>query len=146
MEKRCRMCGETKPITEFYSHPKMADGHLHDCKECFKGKMRTQYHRKMKDPNWVEQERKRHRAKNKAARTAGKPWANSPRDPVKRAANVILNNALRDGRIIPAESCEVCGHDFSFYRREAHHDDYAKPLEVRWVCSKCHPLLDVMRG
>lgn len=32
--KTCRTCGLFKPLEEFYSHPGMADGHLHQCKEC----------------------------------------------------------------------------------------------------------------
>jgi hypothetical protein len=32
--KRCRRCDSEKPITEFASHPHMADGHLNMCREC----------------------------------------------------------------------------------------------------------------
>lgn len=32
--KGCRECGETKPLTDFYAHPKMADGRLSACKPC----------------------------------------------------------------------------------------------------------------
>lgn len=32
--KTCRVCAESKPLDEFYTHPRMADGHLGQCKTC----------------------------------------------------------------------------------------------------------------
>src|SRR5262245_50951179 len=32
--KPCRGCGRVKVLTDFHSHPMMADGHLNHCKEC----------------------------------------------------------------------------------------------------------------
>jgi ribosomal protein S27AE len=48
-------------------------------------------------------------------------------------ARVVVYRALRSGKL-HKDSCELCG-DVDVV---AHHDDYRKPLNVRWVCRKCH--------
>ncbi len=58
-------------------------------------------------------------------------------DPVlklKRSVRSITNNAIVSG-ILVRQPCEVCG---TIDRIEAHHDDYTKPLEVRWLCKRHH--------
>jgi len=32
--KECRSCGKEKPLSDYYEHPEMSDGHLNTCKEC----------------------------------------------------------------------------------------------------------------
>lgn len=39
--------------------------------------------------------------------------------------------------LITRGPCEVCGHPDT----QAHHDDYSKPLEVRWLCHWHHQQL-----
>lgn len=41
---------------------------------------------------------------------------------------------IKSGKLVKG-ACEVCG---STKNVEAHHDDYDKPLEVRWLCRKHH--------
>lgn len=44
-----------------------------------------------------------------------------------------LRVAVRSGKIIK-KSCLECGEN----KTQAHHPDYAKPLEVIWLCTTCH--------
>lgn len=38
--KKCNVCGETKPLAEFYRHAKSPDGHGYTCKPCSKARAR----------------------------------------------------------------------------------------------------------
>lgn len=49
-------------------------------------------------------------------------------------AGRIVAQALRNGTL-KRRPCRVCG---TKKRIQAHHDDYTKPLKVRWLCPKHH--------
>ncbi len=144
--KVCRECSQAKPIEAFYKHAKMADGHLNKCIECVKGRVAN--HREANLEKVREYDRKRsqlpHRVKareeyqqTEVGKAAKKRAMDSYRKryPMKYAAHVITGNAIRDGLLIPASECSVCRSTESI---EGHHDDYTKPLDVRWLCAKCH--------
>lgn len=44
--KTCKGCGESKPIDEFYAHPKTRDGHQGKCKACKIAYTQGKYERK----------------------------------------------------------------------------------------------------
>jgi hypothetical protein len=74
--------------------------------------------------------------RNRAKRTAAmKQWRTENREWYRYSerAREIARYARRTGSIV-ATPCEVCGTE----KVEAHHDDYAKPLEVRWLCKPHH--------
>jgi hypothetical protein len=48
-------------------------------------------------------------------------------------AREAVNKAIKKGLMIRLP-CEVCG----LAKSEAHHDDYSKPLDVRFLCRKHH--------
>ena len=147
--KKCFRCGEEKPLSEYYKHPKMADGHLNKCKECAKSDSRKrgsdpEYERKRnKLPHRVEA-RKAY-AKTEAGRLAAnrskrKYCANNPR---KRKAHSAVSNAIRDGKLERGTECEVCK---ATEKLHAHHDDYAKFLDIRWLCVACHKAWHLVNG
>lgn len=63
----------------------------------------------------------------------------APTDPVKARARAAVRTALRNGKLKRGD-CEIGGDCRG--RIEAHHDDYDRPLDVRWLCTKHHGLIE----
>lgn len=142
--KRCFRCGETKPLSEFYRHPEMKDGHINKCKQCTRDdvnenrKKRSGYYAAY-DRVRGKSEHRREQQKERAKRTMTTE-AYTKRDaksmekyPERWAARVRLNNAVRDRRI-GREPCFICGKEDV----EGHHYDYSRPLSVSWLCTAHH--------
>ena len=57
-------------------------------------------------------------------------------------AHDILEKAVLRGKLFNPRKCEICDGAGTFADGrtaiQAHHDDYNKPLSVRWLCQKCH--------
>lgn len=51
----------------------------------------------------------------------------------RHEARWLVNRHIGSGKIV-RQPCEVCGSS----RTDAHHDDYDKPLAVRWLCRQHH--------
>lgn len=129
MEKMCFKCGIVKCIDDFYTHPKMADKHLGKCKECCKIDEKI---RRIEHPErFALYEKTRHRLENTTEKC--KAWR--LKYPERYHAHTVLNNAVRDGKIIKPDACEICGSKSHIH---AHHEDYSMPLLVVWLCARCH--------
>jgi hypothetical protein len=73
--KACFKCGEEKPLSEYYKHKQMSDGHLNKCKSCTKKDVYSLYNSNKNDKNYIIKERKRGRDKYRRLYT-GKGKAN----------------------------------------------------------------------
>ena len=61
--KVCFVCNSEKPLSEFYPHKQMADGHLNKCKDCTKSYTKERDKRLRENPIYIFKERERGRIK-----------------------------------------------------------------------------------
>lgn len=131
--KKCFKCGRVKSIDDFYAHSKMADGYLGKCKSCTKRDVAERY----ADPSARQRirayEHARFRDPARKAKVRLYAARMRTRNRGKTRARQKLANAVRNGSLI-RKPCEVCGNS----RAQAHHTDYRKPLDVRWLCFRHH--------
>ena len=133
--KRCKHCGELKPLTEFYPNKTSRGGRRADCVSCCRARKLKE---RLRDPELIR------------ARSRAKYWADPEKarqaqldrdttrirkrgDRRRELVRMRTNYAVRSGKLT-RQPCEVCGDPKS----QAHHNDYSKPLEVRWLCSQHH--------
>jgi len=124
-EKTCYVCRETKPSSQFA----LARRDLM-CKPC-----RKEYDKA-----------RRHRASpvndSPAARARKRRWNMENKNPYKQAARRAVRSAIERGDLVPRDECEACGESpmrsDGVRAVQAHHDDYSRPLSVRWLCPRCH--------
>ncbi len=130
---RCSKCGEWLPASAFYRDKRTPNGLKTQCKACHtEGAIRTR-------------DKENHRAKRRESARKNfaknpekfrEQWRKRPRKVGPKAdARQIVHLALRIGALVRPEVCEECGER---KRLTAHHEDYQKPLQVRWLCYLCH--------
>ena len=127
MEKKCFKCGEVKSLSSFYRHPSMSDGHVNKCKECNKKDVRE--NRFKKEAYYRKYDRSRG---NRLPEGHCKKYRE--KYPLKYKAHSAVRYAINSGKL-HKEPCQKCGSEDNPH---AHHDDYAKPLNIRWLCAGCH--------
>lgn len=58
--------------------------------------------------------------------------------PAKSEAHRLVQAALSHKEIIKPDNCSACSKEATGHKLHAHHDDYNKPLDIIWLCNKCH--------
>lgn len=143
-EKVCFKCGRLLPLSEFYKHPETADGHLNKCKECTRKDVKEnrlknivyykQYDRKRAIKPERKEERNRYRKTDRGKEAAKKCHRRYYyENPERNHAIYLVRKAIKNGEI-EKQCCEICGNK----NVHAHHSDYAKHLDVIWLCPKHH--------
>lgn len=122
--KRCTRCALDKPLSDFSPDRRATDGVVSICRVChaaYQGELR--------------------RAGRLAPRQRKQEWNRgwyqrwSAANPEKVKAHNAVQRALKSGKLVRPDACSACG---SAKRIVAHHDDYTRVLDVRWLCVLCH--------
>lgn len=132
MRKICIRCTINKELEDFYLHKRMADGHLNVCKECVKKMVRN----RSRSERGRELDRKRNQTKKRKAKLIEYQRKRRAKLQKEYKARGVVSTAIRKGTLIKG-ICEICGE----VKVEAHHEDYNKPLEVKWLCGTHHRAL-----
>lgn len=150
--KVCGRCKEMKLVTAFRPQSQGRPGYSSWCKSCHNEANRewdkahpdrARQHRLKANRKWrsshpqesyaaTNKSKSRNPEKYKAIQRKAE-IAHKERFPERAAARQAVLIAVRSGRLV-RQTCEVCGDPQS----QGHHDDYSKPLTVRWLCRKHH--------
>jgi hypothetical protein len=132
---RCGGCGDFLPKEAFYGDKRNSLGIKSECKACHTATSIASRNRdRARETNAAYMARAR--AKNPAKfRELERLAARKRPFDEKVRARQHLNDAVRTGKVSRPTTCQQCGQS---RRVHGHHDDYSKPLQVRWLCSACH--------
>lgn len=112
--KRCCKCGSHKPIEEFYRNASKQDGRGTECKVCANACVKDWQHRhKAKLNEWQMRYYRNNRE--------------------KKLAHSRANHAVKIG-VLEKQPCSQCNAPTA----DKHHHDYSRPLDIVWLCRKCH--------
>lgn len=132
--KTCFKCHHLKPLSEFYRHSRMADGHLNKCKDCTRkdvNKNRADRLDKYREYDRDRASEPHRRAISRATRLRhvrmyGKSYTKS---------HNAVSRAVKKGTLVRPTTCQRCPATECI---QAHHDSYDRPLDVMWLCPVCH--------
>lgn len=137
--KKCSTCKSIKPLSGFYNRSSTKDGVDYSCRLC-SNKRVSEYQKTDKSKRYQADYAKSDVGRRSTVIRGAKYKSNNP---IKRKAQSAISNAIAAGKLISPNRCEHCSKAGQVH---AHHDDYAHPLWVRWLCPRCHKAWHKVNG
>lgn len=135
--KKCKTCGLILPFDMFHKHKISADGLRSNCKSCRSINEAHYYTDKREHRILCAKQRRQLPEVKEKQNYYSKQYAKNNK--LKLRARAILNYNVRTGKLSRPTNCQDCG---SPNQIEGHHEDYSKPLDVKWLCVFCHKRID----
>lgn len=162
---KCITCDRVLPLGMFptYKNRKGSVLHFNQCKECRSSYKHQHYvenresyldrskkHRESNPEAYKDYLKNYYRSNRTALLLKDKEYAlehrehineyhrehrKRPENVIKEKARKMVHLAIEFGMLVRPNVCSKCGVSCFC---EAHHKDYTKPLEVDWLCKKCH--------
>lgn len=138
IKENCRRCGKFIPLSEFVKCSARPRGYGYHCKQC-DVKRSIGYNASHYD---AHKKRVRQSSKRKYL-----PYRKMVLDFLEKIhakefnfqTNVnpysVVRQAIKKGVLVKPKHCEICQKEKPI---KAHHENYARPLDVIWVCNQCH--------
>ena len=133
--RRCFTCGQVKPLDAFRVDRRRNMGRAGVCKQCVAVTAR-QNSRRFRDRH-LESERVRERSVARQMYERHRERKLTESRSHNGRTRTALRNAVAAGQIARPSTCHECGGAGQIH---AHHQDYSKPFDVEWLCSRCHGL------
>lgn len=143
--KKCGICKTNQDDSNFHKRKASIDGLSAKCRGCQKAydKARASHpHRVKARAEYAQTEAglasHRKASRKWQSRNKGQSYeitkAYRKNNPNKYRAHRKIAYAIKIGDLVRMP-CETCGATENIH---GHHDDYSRPLNVRWLCSKHH--------
>jgi len=135
---KCSTCKQFSPRANFYTDKKSPSGLKSECRKCHGITCMATCNRELKrdrDRDWMKSSSYAKREEVKARR---RNLRRGKGKSLEERVRILTNRAVELDLLERPEKCSLCCETGDV---DAHHWDYSKPLDVFWVCPRCHGIM-----
>jgi hypothetical protein len=143
--KTCRLCGESKPLSEFYAMKGMRDGHRNECKTCWSARAAARYRAnpaaaKERTRRWQQENRERYNAGQRERRKQPARKAKERAGHLRRKYGITLEEY---DAMLAAQGgvCAICGRQPTDGISLHVDHDHVSGRRRKLLCFKCNNAL-----